>query len=204
MKYTLKTFADEHNLKKHTVYARLKKLERKHPELSLTEKDGNKFYLTNTGVALLIQNIEENPILNNVSDSVDYEQIRIAPEKTQTQNNNADTTADYLALNKEIEALKSANNTLNAENKSLLEQLANKDKQIEELHAIINNHVKLNTEMIATFKQSLNESHYLALEKQNSKQIEPPPEIQPQSKKKKKKKAKKNKSKKSGFVGIKR
>lgn len=221
MKYTLKTFADEYNLKKQTVYARFNKLKKKYANLDLAEKVGNKLFLTDTGLKLLKQNIQENPILNNISENIEYEQIRITPDKQdQTLISdhspiNADNADELLSLKEQIKTLNNIIDRLNAENERLQEQLLNKDKQISELHDLLDN-------MLNTFKQSLNESHILALDKQNTKQITAPDQApdeldqeeytldqdqSPEKKKKKKKiknKKKKSKNRKSGFVGIKR
>ncbi len=59
---TLKEFAEKRNIKKPTVNARLKRLERNNPDKTLTVKKENVIYLTNKGLELLNKSFNEIPV----------------------------------------------------------------------------------------------------------------------------------------------
>lgn len=59
---TLKEFSERHKIKKPTVNARLKRLEKNNPDKTLSFKSGNVIYLTGSGVSLLEKSFKESPV----------------------------------------------------------------------------------------------------------------------------------------------
>lgn len=124
MDITINEYAKRNGYKKQTVYKRIDRLKKIHPDVEITITKGNRFLLTEAGTALLDKNFIENPVKSH--------------PKTHTETHPVDTDAVPVNAYKNVEtleqdAISETLNDLDAISKEFAEPILSSSYRIQEL-----------------------------------------------------------------------
>lgn len=140
MERTLKSIAKKYRTNKPTVNARLKKLEREHPELILTSiGENHTILLTDTGLMLLEEDLKLRPVQPK--------------KKSDTKTDKKASNMPYISDKQYLDALE----LLKKQNEILESEIAIKNKQIDKLTEVINRQ----QETINKTLKTITETHIL-------------------------------------------
>lgn len=149
MSLTLREYSEKHGIKKPTVNARLKKLERNNPDKTLTVKTDNIIYLTDSGITLLDKSFNDSPVK---APATKKSKKRIKNKKPVSEN-----SGELIKLYQEtIKRLENELSDSNQEKERLL-------KQIDKLTAMVSELTGAVASALKDSQQLLNQEQSLAL-----------------------------------------